>query len=136
VVAGIGIVAACWRLRRIGVGTARCLEYAFSWTMCYLMLLGPATEKSTYALLGPSLAWPLLAARRERRCGALPFWGLANLLLWSGFLERTSRTGQAEHPWLRCLLPLAAILAAAGLAWRAIDDHRRRREDGLAAAGR
>jgi hypothetical protein len=126
VTGGLAIVAVCWSLRRRAVAMARVLEYAFSLTMCYFMLLGPATEKATYALLGPTLAWPLLVAWRQRDRGALLLWGAANLLVVLGHVaEPHDRAVQAAHPWLRCFLPAAALLATVALAWRAVADLRR-----------
>lgn len=113
---GAGIVALGWRLRRRGVDTVQVAHCEFSLTMCWFMLLGPATEKSTYALLGPTLAWGLLLALRQQRPQPLAAWAAANLLLLlSHVAEPIDRTQQAQHPLLRCWLPAAAVIAALAL---------------------
>lgn len=92
------------------------LATAFSLTMCWFMLFGPATEKSTYMLIGPTTAWSLVLAYRERRRVALALWSAANLLILvehSGVV--VSRRLQAGHPLLRCLLPAATVLAVVAL---------------------
>lgn len=125
---GGGIALLCWLLRRAGAPPSRVAELAFSLTMCWFMLLGPATEKSTYALLGPTLAWPLLRAWRQRWPAGLWLWGAANaLMLLSHAVEPVDRRLQAEQPWLRCFLPAAALLAAAMLLTGAVGELRARR---------
>jgi len=113
---GAGIVAWCWRLRTRGVSSPRVFEYAFSLTVCYFMLLGPATEKATYALLGPTLAWPLLRALRTRGRPQLNLWLTANVLVvLAHTIEPRDRAVQAAYPILRCFLPAAALVATAAL---------------------
>jgi len=128
---GFGIVLVCGLLRRGGASLARVLDYALSLTMCWFMLLGPATEKATYALLGPTLAWPLLAAWRERhRCQLLAF-GVANLMVpLSETVAPNDKMIREGQQWLRCFLPFAALVATLALLLRAAGDLRALRARG------
>ncbi|MEZ6036670.1 MAG: glycosyltransferase 87 family protein [Planctomycetota bacterium] len=106
---GLGIVALCLRLRAVGATPMRVLHYAFGLTMCHFMLLGPATELSTYALLGPTLAWGLLEAYRSLARWRRALW-LAATSLTGLALIWVPRALQGRWPVLRTHLPLAALL--------------------------
>lgn len=123
---GAAIAATCLLLRRRGAAPARVLEYAFSLTACWYMLLGPATEKVTYVLLAPSVAWLASAAWRLPGRAGRCYWTLVALLFALDHLAGPSRDLQRDWPWTRCGLPLAALLVAAGLAVRAVGDLRQR----------
>lgn len=114
--AGLGIAVLCWSGRRRGWSMPFTHQLAFSLTMCWFMLLGPSTEKATYILLGPTLAWGLLAAMRARSAGGIAPWTTANaLVLVAHAVSQTPRSWQAEWPLLRTPLPWAALLATAAL---------------------
>ena len=123
---GAAIVGLCFWLRRLGAEPKLVLDYAFSLTMCWFMLLGPATEKATYILVAPSVAWPLMAIWQDRRRQPVMFWALlvANLLLLSSLfpidLSRTS-----SQTWRWCLLPYGVLILAGTIAVRAVGDLRR-----------
>lgn len=126
VLCGAGIAVLALLLRR-RVSLPHALYFAFSLTMCWFMLLGPATEKATYALLGPTLAWPLLQAIRRRHRPGMLGWGAVNLLHVLGHVAEPGRDVQAAHPWVRCAMPAAALLATllllveAAIALRRVD---------------
>ncbi len=122
---GAAIVVAGWRLRRRGCADLRVLDTAFALTSCWFLLLGPATEKATYVLLAPAVLWALQAAWRGPARGPRLWWGAVNLLFFlDHVLPGPGRDFQAAHPWVRCALPLAALLAAIGFAARAVADLR------------
>jgi hypothetical protein len=120
---GAGIAALCVRLQRANLPRAVVLEHALALTVCWFMLLGPATERVTYALLGPSLAWPLLRAIRGRSLREIVAFGAVNALYLGDHLMPTmSRAWQAEHPWSRCVLPATALFASGLFVARAFGD--------------
>lgn len=135
-IGGAAIAAVCWRLRRRGLADLRVLDTAFALTSCWFLLLGPATEKATYVLLAPAVLWALLAAWRQPLRGPRLWWGAVNLLFFlDHVLPGPNREFQAEHPWVRCALPLAALLATVGFARRAAADLRRSGVEPVAARG-
>jgi hypothetical protein len=126
VLGGAAIVASCLMLRRVTASSRRVLEHAFSSTMCWFMLLGPATEKATYVLIAPSLAWTLITARQRRRPVPLAVAVIAMALAASSVLPLD--LGDEQLPLLRrCPLPCATLALAFVLATHAIDDLRRSR---------
>lgn len=136
VTTGLSIAVLVWSLKRARVDWHRVAALAFSLTMCWFMLFGPATEKSTYMLIGPTTAWSLLLAWRERRRAASVTWGVVNLLV---IAEHTglfaSRKLQAMHPLSRCPLPAAALLALAALVGEMVVDWRSGRMQGPHVGG-
>ncbi|MEO6598011.1 MAG: glycosyltransferase family 87 protein [Planctomycetota bacterium] len=121
VLGGGAIAAGCLLLQRRGASARRVLEYAFSSTMCWLMLLGPATEKATYVWIAPSLAWVLVAAWRQQgrtwRVAAVLANGLALASLYPFDLN-----AEDGGLWRWCLLPYAGLVLAVIFALRAIGD--------------
>jgi hypothetical protein len=76
-IAGGALVAfVCWRRQRAGWPTAALLTATLALTTAWMMLLGPATESSSFILLAPSFAWSVLEALQE------PAPGRRRLLLW------------------------------------------------------
>lgn len=128
---GLAIVVLCLRLRAVGAAGERVLHVAFGLTMCHFMLLGPATELATYALLGPTLAWGLLEAFRAPARWRRGLWLAANAMALLAHVP-VARSLQGEWPLLRAPLPLAALLAAIGLAIDAV----RAARGGATIAGR
>ncbi len=112
---GVGIALICLSGRWAAWPERRLLAMVLSFGSCWMTLLGPATESSTYALLGPALAWAVVEAwgnLRPRAFRALPALSLAFFLL----------AGCAGwFPWraeIRGLgvLPLGGLALLAGLA--------------------
>ncbi len=69
--AGGGMVAwVCLRGQRSGWSEPRLLAFTMTFSLTWMMLLGPATESSSFALLAPALAWlivdRLLSGQSER----------------------------------------------------------------------
>lgn len=95
------------------------VAFATSATLCWILLLGPSTEKVTYHLLAVPLAWQAILAWRVRARGRLCLLGVALLLVLIDSVYAPSRELQATQPWLRCFSPWAALLVAADLAWSA-----------------
>ena len=58
---GAGVALWCWHRQRAGWPPAMLLTSTLALTMAWTMLLGPATESSSFALLAPSLAWSVVA---------------------------------------------------------------------------
>lgn len=106
---GALIAATALLLRRRGHSLAFVVEIAFSLTSCWYMLLGPATEKVTYVLLAPTVAWGL-ASGLARGGAARGFWIAVAVLFVGDNLLGVPRDVQAAMPWTRCGLPLAALL--------------------------
>ncbi|GAB4153831.1 MAG: hypothetical protein Fur0037_22600 [Planctomycetota bacterium] len=122
---GAGIAGLAFWARRRG-GSIEALAWkSFSLTMCWFMLFGPATEKSTYALLGPTLAFSAILAWRSGGLAARCSWTLANALVVLAHVAEPGRAVQAAHPWTRCALPAAALIAA----FAALGETRRGRRD-------
>jgi hypothetical protein len=127
VAGGAALVAFCLWLRRAGVAGTRLAEYAFSLTMCWMVLLGPATEKATYCFVSATMLWPLIAAWRSRQRVWLAVWGLANTLVILDHLPLPiSREFQGAHVWMRCIHAYASLLAASALVARGVLDVRQR----------
>lgn len=66
---GIAVAAICWMRWRAGWPERAILTSTLALVAVWMMLLGPATESASYALLAPSFAWALvesLSARNPR----------------------------------------------------------------------
>lgn len=108
------LARACLAGQRTGWPRRRLLAVVLMFATCWMTLLGPATEASTYALLAPALAWAVVEAFAEPRrlvARALPCLSLALFLL-------AGVTGWL--PWraeLRAwgVYPLAALVLVGGL---------------------
>jgi hypothetical protein len=101
------IAALCWAGRRWPV--RRRLGSTMNLGLCWILLCGPATESSTYALLGPVMGWAVLDVRRRggplaraavllSAAAALAAIG-ANLFPWAGDVH-----GLAPQPFSALLL--------------------------------
>lgn len=62
---GAGIAALLWVRQRQGWEEKSLLTSALGLGVCWILVLGPVVESSTFQLLAPSLAWSLLASLRE-----------------------------------------------------------------------
>ncbi|HKI31711.1 MAG TPA: glycosyltransferase 87 family protein [Gemmataceae bacterium] len=119
---GAGVVAgACLWARRSGLTQGRLLTLLLGLGCCWMTALGPATESSTYVLLGPTAAWLLLSGGAEHH----PF-GLR--LLWVtgyGLLVASQAASTLPGGWGRAAQslgpqPLAALLFLGGLLYLAV----------------
>jgi hypothetical protein len=95
------------------------LAFATSATLCWMLLLGPSTEKVTYQLLAVPLSWQLLVAWRARARTRLCVLGAALVLVLVDAVFSPSRDLQGSMPWLRCFSPWATLLVTVDLAWAA-----------------
>ncbi|MCA8966540.1 MAG: DUF2029 domain-containing protein [Planctomycetes bacterium] len=119
---GLAIVLGARRLRR-GIedgpaAQAAAFGFATSATLCWMLLLGPSTEKVTYQLLTVPLVWQLVDARRAGSRARLLVLGAALLLAVVDVTPWATKTRvyADEMPWLRCFSPWAALLVALDLA--------------------
>jgi alpha-1,2-mannosyltransferase len=87
VLAGAGIAAMCWRRQRAGWSAKPLLTATLGLAVAWMMLLGPATESSSFALLAPSLAWSVVHA-----------------------MQTPSRSARRGLLWISCVLFTAAVL--------------------------
>lgn len=117
-VAGIAIALLCRELQRRGATRRQVLDHALSLTLCWCLLLGPATERATYALFGPVLAHGLVQVLRGIDRSSRSCW-IAALALTTLDVIPVTRVQQAEHPWVRVPLPMAAAVATLALILRA-----------------
>lgn len=70
-VAGGAVVALlCWRRQRASWPTPALLTSTLALTTAWMMLLGPATESSSFALLAPSFAWSIVEALNTKERNA------------------------------------------------------------------
>jgi alpha-1,2-mannosyltransferase len=77
VLAGLAVAQICWRRQHSGWPPRDLLTSTLGLIAAWIMLLGPATEASTYTLLAPSLAWSILEALQSTH------WRRRQLLLWT-----------------------------------------------------
>jgi len=112
---GSGIAAACLWARRAGLRPTRLLTLVLGLGCCWMTALGPATESSTYVLLGPAAAWLVLAGSTERHPIGLRTLGLVGY----GLLVVSQAAATLPGGWGRQLQalgpqPLAALLVSGG----------------------
>lgn len=62
VLGGAIVAVVCWQRQRSGWLMPRLLTATLALTTAWMMLLGPATESSSFALLAPSFAWSIVEA--------------------------------------------------------------------------
>jgi hypothetical protein len=65
VLSGAGLAVLCWYRQRRGWSEGQLLTAVLALATTWMLLLGPATESSTFALLAPSLAWCLVEVIRN-----------------------------------------------------------------------
>jgi Glycosyltransferase family 87 len=111
-----GIAAVCLAGRRAGWDGRRLLLTLLALACCWMTVLGPAAESSTYILLAPSLAVSVWLAVREREFGfagigiflAYGLFTLIQLAVWFPFRKQIHNLGL--HP-LAGMLYLSCLLA-------------------------
>ena len=103
--AGVGIALLCWYRQRAGWPTGRLLTSTLALVLAWMMLLGPATESSSFALLAPALAWSVVEALqaparsgRHWLLGACCFCFLGAVIL-GGFTGTVKVHGMGVHSW-------------------------------------
>jgi hypothetical protein len=114
-VGGAAVALLCWQRQRAGWPTQALLASTLALATAWMMLLGPATESSSFILLAPSLAWSVVQALDAptpdwRRC---LLWGscagfLAAVIL-GGFRGTLFLHALGVHPWA-CVLYGAYLL--------------------------
>jgi hypothetical protein len=106
-IAGGALVAfLCWRRQRACWPTKALLTSALALTTAWMMLLGPATESSSFILLAPSFAWSVLEAIQEPTGGRrrlLLLWGscfcFVLAIVLGGFLATVRVHHLGVHVW-------------------------------------
>ncbi len=78
VAAGAAVLAVCVLQARHLAGRRERLTWLFQWFACWVLLFGPATESSTYAVAAPAVAWALVDSFRRRAA-----WLVRGLLIVS-----------------------------------------------------
>jgi len=95
----------CWRRQRAGWPTPALLSATLALTTAWMMLLGPATESSSFILLAPSFGWSVLEALREPPLGSrrLLLWGscacFVIAVVLGGFLATVKVHSLGVHVW-------------------------------------
>jgi Glycosyltransferase family 87 len=104
--AGGALVAfVCWRRQRLGWPTPALLTSTLALATAWMMLLGPATESSSFILLAPSFGWSILQAimepPRDRR--RLLLWGsiacFAAAIFLGAFMATVRVHSLGVHVW-------------------------------------
>jgi alpha-1,2-mannosyltransferase len=109
VLAGAGIALLCWYRQRAGWSEQTLLTSALALATAWMMLLGPATESSSFVLLAPSLAWSVVEALQasagRARTGML--WAscvlFAVAVLLGGFSTTVKIHALGVHSWASLL---------------------------------
>ena len=103
--AGAGVAVLCWRRQRTGWSSPALLMSTLALVTAWMMLLGPATESSSFVLLAPSLAWSVLQALQT------PGMTWQRFLLWAScacfalavftgaFSSTVKAHGMGVHAW-------------------------------------
>ncbi len=115
--AGAAVAAgACLWARRAGLARPRLLALLLGLGCCWMTALGPATESSTYVLLGPTAAWLLLSAGADRHPIPLRLlWLIAYALLVVSQAASVLPGGWGRSLQALGPQPLAALLFLGGL---------------------
>ena len=109
-----GVLAAAWSRYSPRRGLAVGL---LAW-MCWQLLLGPGSERNTYGMILPLLAWEALRVRRFGGAWLFPATATAVVFLFSsGDVERA--VGR-QIPWAAAILPAAVATFALGAALQAL----------------
>lgn len=102
---GAVVAGVCWRRQRAGWPTPALLTGALALTTTWMMLLGPATESSSFILLAPSFGWSVLAALLTPLAGGrrLLLWGsvvcFVLAIVLGGFLATVAIHWLGVHVW-------------------------------------
>ncbi len=107
VAAGVLVALLCWHRRQAGWPSKALLTSALALATAWMMLLGPATESSSFALLAPSFAWSIVEAlqtnERNARHGLL--WGsgvLFAVAVLLGSIKGLTLHECGVHAWASC----------------------------------
>ncbi len=117
-----GVAALGWCLRQLYLGRStrqRLLYTVAAWSACQL-LLGPGTERLTYGLIAPAMAWAIVSSYHRRAeaawrtvCCLATTAYVVVYLVGAGHLERLVKP---YTTWVMTLEPLGIMLFAACLA--------------------
>jgi alpha-1,2-mannosyltransferase len=107
--AGAGIALLCWYRQHAGWSEKTLLTSTLALATAWMMLLGPATESSSFVLLAPSLAWSVVEALQasagRARTGML--WAscvlFAVAVLLGGFSTTVKIHALGVHSWASLL---------------------------------
>lgn len=103
--AGAGVALLCWRRQRTDWPTQALLTSTLALVTAWMMLLGPATESSSFVLLAPSLAWSVLEALQTTNAIGRRYllWGscacFAIAVLMGGFSNTVKVHSLGVHAW-------------------------------------
>lgn len=67
IVGAIAVAVACLKMKRSEMSRRRFHALVYAWVACWIMLLGPSTESSTFIVLAPALSWLLIEAWTAQR---------------------------------------------------------------------
>jgi hypothetical protein len=125
-VMAILVATVVWRGRRQGWSKTRQLRAAFDLGSCWIILFGPATENSTYALLAPTMALAAWESHQDGQPAWRRWWltGTVSLFVLSIVVTATPLGKSAAF----YMMPLGALLL---FAERLVTYCRRGREPGL-----
>ena len=95
VAGGAGVAILCWQRQRAGWPTEPLLASTLALTTAWMMLLGPATESSSFALLAPSFAWSVVEGlnAKTRHVRQWLLWASCAMFVIAVFL------GGIVHAW-------------------------------------
>jgi Glycosyltransferase family 87 len=125
VASGAACALLCLLAQRRGWSPAALATLVLVLGSCWMLLCGPATEASTYAMLGPALVYLTIAAGLElwpRTLRYLPATAYALMLAWTftGVLSPGARNfTRSVAPLAALILASAYVLAVVGMLWRA-----------------
>jgi alpha-1,2-mannosyltransferase len=109
VAAGAAIAVLCWHRQRAGWSEQTLLTSTLALVTAWMMLLGPATESSSFVLLAPSFAWSVVEAlqasdgcsRRGLLWASCVLFAVAVLL--GGFSTTVKIHALGVHSWASLL---------------------------------
>lgn len=118
ILGGAAIAALCLFGRVKKWGTDRLLTIIFTLVPCWMLLLGPATESSTYIMLAPAISLAAVGAFSPpfpRWMRALVTTALTILIGGAAFI---AFAGHRREPWSMSIQQIAAVLFAVfAIAW-------------------
>ena len=118
VAAGAGVAVLCWRRQRAGWSEQTLLTSTLALATAWMMLLGPATESSSFVLLAPSLSWSVVEALQtsDGRARAGLLWAscvlFAVAVLLGGFSATVKIHSLGVHSWASLLYFVYLLMAS------------------------
>jgi hypothetical protein len=113
VAGGAACAALCVALRLRGDETRHVLMSVLALAVCWMLLLGPATESATFILFAPALAWGLLGWTGTARVLAFASAAVLVACVLAGVLPGTNKLhGLGGHPIAVMLFVAGAVAAA------------------------